>query len=70
MDGAGSAGWLWESGSRLPQSEAFGCLVRRGENGEGGKTGWLGVRRGEACFRLKGGGMADFVNCRGRHCPE
>ena len=30
LNGAGPAGWLRESGSRLPHSKAFGWLVRRG----------------------------------------
>ena len=30
MNGAGPAGWLRESGSRLPQSKAFGGVVRVG----------------------------------------
>jgi hypothetical protein len=30
LSGAGPAGWLRESGSRLPQSKAFGRLGRRG----------------------------------------
>jgi hypothetical protein len=33
--GAGPAGWLRESGSRLPQSKAFGRLVRRRLVGRG-----------------------------------
>ena len=30
LNGAGPAGWLRESGSRLPHSKAFGWLVGRG----------------------------------------
>jgi len=36
LGGAGPAGWLRESGSRLPHSKACGGLVRRRAGWEGG----------------------------------
>ena len=45
LNWAGPAGWLRESGSRLPQSKAFGWLVRRGRGGLGGLVGALRAQR-------------------------